>query len=81
MTGKLKNVPVKSRYSYYIGFLYLTRRYNVMLKIAICDDDERMRQYLQTLIQRQTGEQPDLYESGEEILKRYMDYDILFLDI
>lgn len=52
-----------------------------MLKIAICDDDERMRQYLQTLIQRQTGEQPDLYESGEEILKRYMDYDILFLDI
>lgn len=35
-----------------------------MLRIAICDDDEQMRGYLQTVISRQTGVQADLYASG-----------------
>lgn len=52
-----------------------------MLKIAICDDDEQMRGYLQTVISRQTGVQADLYASGEELLSRETEYDILFLDI
>lgn len=52
-----------------------------MLRIAICDDDQWMRQYLQTVIKQKTGIQAALYESGEALLKEKEDYDILFLDI
>ena len=52
-----------------------------MLRIAVCDDDKWMRQYLQTVIRQKTGIQADLYESGEAFLEGREDYDILFLDI
>lgn len=52
-----------------------------MLKIAICDDDGQMRQYMQSLIRRELGARADLYASGEELLEAGKEYDILLIDI
>lgn len=52
-----------------------------MLKIAICDDDEWMRQYMQSVISRRLGARADLYASGEELLAAETEYDILLIDI
>lgn len=52
-----------------------------MLKIAVCDDEESMRQYLKHVIRRTLHVQSDLFASGEELLKSDRGYDILFLDI
>lgn len=52
-----------------------------MLKIAVCDDDEWIRQHIKTLISREIFVQADLFTSGEELLAEETSYDIYFLDI
>lgn len=52
-----------------------------MLRIAICDDDELLRQYIKTVVYRKLHVWADLYESGEELLSAGKNYDMLFLDI
>ena len=52
-----------------------------MLKIAICDDDEWIRQHIKTMIFRELSVQADLFSSAEELLAEEKLYDIYFLDI
>ena len=52
-----------------------------MLKIAVCDDEERIRQYIKNIIFRELSVQADLYASGETLLAAELSYDIYFLDI
>lgn len=66
---------------FHISAFYFHQEMLFMLKIAICDDDEWIRRSLRAVIQKQTDVQADLYESGEELLAKETDYDILFLDI
>ncbi len=52
-----------------------------MLKIAICDDEERICQYLQDVILRLLHVRADCYTSGEALLESGEDYDIFLIDI
>lgn len=52
-----------------------------MLKIAVCDDEERIRQYMKTVIYRELHIEADLYASGAALLDAQVGYDIYFLDI
>lgn len=40
-----------------------------MLKIAICDDEQPIREYLKILTEKCTDSQVSLFCSGEELLK------------
>lgn len=52
-----------------------------MLKVAICDDDIYIREFVEEVVGREICAKTDLYESGEELIASGVDYDILFLDI
>lgn len=52
-----------------------------MLKIAVCDDDEWIRKYLKTVINREICAKIEFYASGEALLAAREIYDIIFMDI
>lgn len=52
-----------------------------MLKVAICDDDIYIREFVEEVVGRVVCAKTDLYETGEELIASQVDYDILFLDI
>ncbi len=52
-----------------------------MPKIAICDDDPWMREYLSDFVRRSLQIKAALFEDGEALLASSLDFDILFLDI
>ncbi len=53
-----------------------------MLQIAVCDDEKRMRDYLEALIQLEyTGCQIKKFASGSQLLLEENHFDILLLDI
>ncbi|PXV93405.1 LytTR family two component transcriptional regulator [Lachnotalea glycerini] len=52
-----------------------------MLQIAICDDDERMRCYIENLIKNEAACRLSVYGSGKELIAEGIKFDILFLDI
>lgn len=52
-----------------------------MLKIAVCDDESFIREYLKTVIHRVLHTEADLYAGGEALLAANTDYDILLIDI
>ena len=52
-----------------------------MLKIAICDDEQPIREYLKILTEKCTVSQVSLFCSGEELLKSQTEYDLVLLDI
>lgn len=52
-----------------------------MLKIAVCDDESLIREYLKTIIHQVLHVEADLYAGGEELLEAKTDYDILLIDI
>ncbi len=53
-----------------------------MIKIAVCDDEENIRNYLSALIRKQ-GAECDIteYASGNEYLTDGAEFDLIFLDI
>lgn len=52
-----------------------------MLKIAICDDEQPIMEYLKNLTEKCTEAQVDMFSNGEELLSYSTDYDIILLDI
>ncbi len=52
-----------------------------MLKIAICDDEQPIREYLKNLTEKCTDSQVSLFCNGEELLKSQTEYDLVLLDI
>lgn len=58
---------------------------DVMLQIAVCDDDRLMGEYIRQLIEERHAEeknyQVELFTSGEALLQADKYYDIYFLDI
>lgn len=52
-----------------------------MLKIAICDDEQPIREYLKILTEKCTDSQVSLFCNGEELLKSHTAYDLILLDI
>ncbi len=56
-----------------------------MLRIAICDDEKSMGEYLEGLIEKRLAKERDwqarVFSSGEELLEEGKDFDIFFLDI
>ncbi len=56
-----------------------------MLRIAVCDDEKSMGEYLRQLIERGTADRKncrvEVFSSGEELLKNGKGFDIYFLDI
>lgn len=52
-----------------------------MLKIAICDDERPIREYLKILTEKCTDSQVSLFCNGEELLQSHMVYDLILLDI
>lgn len=53
-----------------------------MIKIAICDDEKNIRNYLMSLIREQNTEcEITEYASADEYLSSGMEHDLLFLDI
>lgn len=52
-----------------------------MLKIAICDDEQPIREYLKILTEKCIDSQVNLFCSGEELLKSQTKYDLILLDI
>ena len=52
-----------------------------MLKVAICDDEKRMREYLHQLVDQCVEADVSEYESGEEFLGANESFDIILLDI
>ena len=52
-----------------------------MLKVAICDDDIYIREFVKEIVNRTICVKADLYETGEALLASQVEYDILFLDI
>ncbi len=52
-----------------------------MLKIAICDDEQTIREYLGQLTKKCTDAQIHLFADGEELLSDKETYDIILLDI
>lgn len=51
------------------------------MKIAICDDEENVRRYVKTVVERVLSVEADLYACGEDLIKSKIPYDIVFLDI
>ena len=52
------------------------------MNIAICDDEQAIRQQIQSLVLSQSPEAVvELYDSGEALLSSGGSFDILFLDI
>ena len=56
-----------------------------MLRIAVCDDEKSMGEYLKQLIKRGIADRKDcrieVFSSGEELLEKGKGFDIYFLDI
>lgn len=56
-----------------------------MLRIAVCDDEKSMGDYLKRLIERRLADEKDywveVFSSGAELLRHGSDFDIFFLDI
>ncbi len=52
-----------------------------MLRIAVCDDEQPIRQYLHKLAQQCVASQVKEYGDGEELLKDAEEFDIILLDI
>ncbi|NBJ93991.1 LytR/AlgR family response regulator transcription factor [Parablautia muri] len=56
-----------------------------MLRIAVCDEEKSMGEYLRQLIERGIADRKDcrveVFSSGEELLKKGKEFDIYFLDI
>ena len=54
-----------------------------MLKAAICDDEQPIREYLKELIEKRTKAEVSTFASGEEFLRSesHTAYDIILLDI
>ena len=52
-----------------------------MLKIAVCDDEEWIRQYIGDIIYKELCIKADLYTDGTALLASDVAYDIYFLDI
>ena len=52
-----------------------------MLKIAICDDEQPIRDYLKKLTEKCTDAQVHVFAHGEELLSDPTAYDIILLDI
>ena len=50
------------------------------LNIAICDDEEIIREQIKELIEK-TGLCPELFETGDGLLAAGKQFDIVFLDI
>lgn len=52
-----------------------------MLKIAICDDEQPIREYLKKLTGKCTDAEVQVFADGEELLSAGTAYDIILLDI
>ncbi len=56
-----------------------------MLRIAVCDDEKSMGDYLKRLIEQRLADEKDygveVFSSGAELLRHGSDFDIFFLDI
>lgn len=56
-----------------------------MLRIAVCDDEKSMGEYLKQLIERRLSGKKDcqveIFSSGKKLLEEGKDFDIFFLDI
>ena len=56
-----------------------------MLQIAVCDDEQRMGEYIKHLIEKRLGEndsyQVSVFSSGRQLLDAQTHFDIFFLDI
>ena len=52
-----------------------------MLKIAICDDEQPIRDYLKKLTEKCTDAQVHVFANGEELLSDPTVYDIILLQI
>lgn len=59
--------------------------YQNMLRVAICEDEKSMGEYLKRLIERGIADRKncriEVFSSGEELLKKGKGFDIYFLDI
>ena len=52
------------------------------MKIAVCDDDKKIREQISSLIKRQAPDSDSYqYTSGEDMISAGIDHDIYFLDI
>lgn len=52
-----------------------------MLKIAICDDEQPIREYLKKLTEACTDAEIHVFTNGEELLSDRTAYDLILLDI
>ena len=52
-----------------------------MLKIAICDDEQPIMEYMKNLTEKCTEAQVDMFADGEELLSDQTECDIILLDI
>ena len=52
-----------------------------MMKIAICDDEQPIREYLKKLTEKCTDADICVFADGEELLSDQKEYDIILLDI
>lgn len=52
-----------------------------MLKIAICDDEQPIREYLKKLTEKCTEAEVSVFADGEELLADQVEYDVILLDI
>lgn len=52
-----------------------------MLKVAICDDEQPIREYLKKLTEKCTEAEVSLFAEGEKLLAAQTAYDIILLDI
>jgi DNA-binding LytR/AlgR family response regulator len=52
-----------------------------MLKIAICDDEQPMREYLKRLTEKYADAEISVFADGEKLLAEQSGYDVILLDI
>lgn len=52
-----------------------------MLKIAICDDEQPIREYLKKLTEKCTDAEVGVFACGEELLADQTEFDVVLLDI
>lgn len=52
-----------------------------MLKIAICDDEQPMREYLKRLTEKCADAEISVFADGEKLLAEQTGYDVILLDI
>lgn len=52
-----------------------------MLKIAVCDDEKPIRDYLKILVEKCANSEVSLFENGEDLLRNQLSFDIVLLDI